>query len=380
MEKISSPANPHVTFITREDQLSELVAHCLTLEFVALDTEFVRFNTFYPKFGLVQVSDGRQCYLIDPVAVTDLTPLKALLEAQHVVKILHSASEDLEVFSHHLGCLPVPLHDTQIAAAMVGQGYSISYRALVEQLTGTHLAKEETRSDWLQRPLTDAQVKYAALDVAYLPEVYQVQCQLLAAKGRQEWLTDECNRLMVSVSENWDPENYYLRVKSAWKLDRQSLHLLSQMCIWREGEARRRDIPRSRVLADKDLLSLARQTTDDLDSLEKVDLPPKQKKRYGDTLLALVKDARQDSESQWPTLLERPPSGEDRILLQKLRDWIDRQAVELDCSPEILAKKKQLEAVLHSRDASGEYHLPESFQGWRRAAIGDAMLAFLGTL
>lgn len=350
------------------------MSECLGMDHVAMDTEFIRFNTFYPIFGLLQISDGETNYLVDPLTVKDLSSLKKLMESETVVKVLHSCSEDLEVFVRYLDCVPRPLHDTQLAAGILGQGFSMSYQALVARLTGDHLPKDETRSDWLQRPLSEAQTRYAALDVAYLPRIFEQQTAELQEKDRQAWAAEETEQMLSNVFENSDIENYYLRVKSAWKLEAKELNLLKQLCVWREQEARDRDIPRNRIIADKLLYGLARSGAKGNAEFDQSGLSKGQIRRYGETLIQLIQMANQMDVTKWPEVLERPVASESRDLLKKLKIRVDERAEQLGCAAEILAKKKQLEALLRCKDANGRYRLPSDFQGWRKTVIGELLL------
>lgn len=159
-------------WIEQDTELAELCQRWRQQAAIAVDTEFMRTSTFYPIAGLIQIGDGKGCYLIDPLAIQDFTPLRDLLLDESVTKVLHSCSEDLVVFQRLLGIVPAPLFDTQIAAAFAGYGFSLGYAGLVKAVLNTEIPKEETRSDWLQRPLSVAQLKYAALDVAHMLIVY----------------------------------------------------------------------------------------------------------------------------------------------------------------------------------------------------------------
>ncbi|HEY0892485.1 MAG TPA: ribonuclease D, partial [Cellvibrio sp.] len=164
------PSEP--IWIDQDDQLTELCAVWRKQAAIAVDTEFMRSDTFYPIAGLLQIGDGKGCYLIDPLAIKNLAPLRELMLDTAVTKVLHSCSEDLEVFQRWLGVVPAPLFDTQIAAAFAGLGFSLGYSGLVKNLLTIEIPKDETRSDWLQRPLSVAQLNYAALDVAHMLVVY----------------------------------------------------------------------------------------------------------------------------------------------------------------------------------------------------------------
>lgn len=378
MNKLSSGKLPlSIEFISTEQGLRDVLDHCAGLAVLGVDTEFVRYKTYYPILGLIQLSDGEKCFLIDPLALRDLSSLKALMVNKNVTKVFHSCSEDLEVFDHHMGCSPDPVFDTQIISAILGLGFSLSYQNLVMQLTGDHLPKEETRSDWLQRPLSQSQCQYAALDVAYLPQIYQQQCQALDVSGKLTWAQEECGRLTGNTAINAASENYYLKSKSAWKLDRQQLNVLKSLCAWREEEARHRDLPRSRVVEDKVLYSIARSSPDTKLDFAELNMFPGKIRKYGEVLINLYKKAINEDESLYPSLVERPAPPSSSGLLKELKQLVEEKAEELGCAAEILAKKKDLQELLRSQNKEGIYGLTEVFSGWRKQAIGEALLAKL---
>lgn len=361
-------------FVSDEMRLQQVVDYCSGSAVLGIDTEFIRVNTYYPILGLIQLSDGKRCFLIDPLDLKDLSPLKSLFKNPNVTKVFHSCSEDLEVFEHHLGCLPEPVFDTQIAAAILGQGFSLSYQKLVMKISGVHLPKEETRSDWLQRPLSTSQCQYAAFDVAWLPQIYQQQRNELDSRGRLGWLVEECEKLSGMTAVNASSDAYYLRMKTAWKLDRQQLNGLKTLCAWREEEARKRDLPRNRVMDDKTLYNIARSGPQTRADLAALNLFPGQIRKYGGLLISLNQEAANADESLCPPLVERPAPPHSNGLLKELKQVVEAKADELGCAPEVLAGKRQLQAMLRSRAGDGRYHLLEVMTGWRKAAIGDALL------
>ncbi|HCN44580.1 MAG TPA: ribonuclease D, partial [Pseudomonas sp.] len=231
---------------------SALVEHCRQwrqLPFVAVDTEFMRVDTFYPKAGLIQVGDGQRAFLIDPLLINDWQPLAGLLEDQAVTKVLHACSEDLEVLARLTDSLPAPLFDTQLAAGYLNLGFSMGYSRLVQEVLGIELPKGETRSDWLQRPLSETQVSYAAEDAVHLAELYErLRPQL--SDDKNAWVLEDGAELVLQLRREIDPYELYRDAKLAWKLSRAQLAVLRELCAWRELEARERDVPRNRILRE----------------------------------------------------------------------------------------------------------------------------------
>lgn len=363
-------------WIAQDQELAELCARWRQQAAIAIDTEFMRSETFYPIAGLIQVGDGRGCYLIDPLAITDFSPLRELLLDPAVTKVLHSCSEDLEVFQRLLDLVPSPLFDTQIAAAFAGYGFSLGYAGLVKAVLNIDVPKEETRSDWLQRPLSVAQLKYAALDVAHMLVVYGKLLQQLKATGRLQWVKEDCADLVTNARQPDDFAQAYRKVGFAWKLRSQELATLQQLCIWRETEARERNVPRNRLVKEPVLWEIARRQPSDLEQLQRIrDLPPRTLRDYGDQLLAIVAASGASDPASWPERLPPPLAIREAAQLKRLKKHVRDLAEKLDMPVEIFVRKKEYEELLRSGLHGEEFVLPSRLQGWRFEVVGQALLA-----
>ncbi|SFP92024.1 ribonuclease D [Pseudomonas borbori] len=356
---------------------ASLAQHCAgwhSLPFVAVDTEFMRVDTFYPIAGLLQVSEGERAYLIDPLLIDDWAPFAALLQDPAVVKVLHACSEDLEVFLRLTGSLPVALFDTQLAAAYLNLGFSMGYSRLVQTVLNIELPKGETRSDWLQRPLSETQISYAAEDVLHLAEVYNLLQQQLSAE-KNAWVLEDGAELVANLGREIAPEDAYREAKLAWKLSRAQLAVLRELCAWREREARARNQPRNRIIREHSLWPLARTQPNNLVALARIDdMHPKTVRQDGEFLLQLIKDAAATPPAEWPEALPEPLPLEASALLKKLRAIGQREGERLNIAPELMLRKKTLEALLKSGYPNGPYQLPDSLRGWRRELMGQALL------
>lgn len=365
----------------RDDQA--LAAQCAAwqaLPFIALDTEFVRVDTFYPKVGLLQVSDGHTAFLIDPLGISAWAPLAELLAAPGVVKVLHACSEDLEVLARLTGQLPAPLFDTQLAAAYLGLGFSMGYSRLVQEVLGIELPKGETRSDWLQRPLSELQVSYAAEDALHLAEVYQALRPRLSDE-RFGWVLDDGHELVAQWGREVDPRELYRDARLGWKLTPVQLAVLRELYAWREEQARLRDVPRNRVVKEQTLWPLARFQPNNLSALAKIDeMHPRTIRQDGETLLALIHDAAHTPEAELPAPLPEPLPMEAAGVLKQLRAVGQAEAERLGIAPELVLRKKVLEALLRSGFPNGPYTLPDTLRGWRRERLGQALLDNLATV
>jgi len=377
---LSKPNVPAPVWLTTDDALAAACESWLNEDFLALDTEFVRTTTFFPKAGLVQVASSEACYLIDPLTITDWSAFSRVLEAPQVTKVFHACAEYLEVCRQLTGSIPAPLADSQVAASMAGLGASLGFQKLIVALLDIEIDKEETRSNWLARPLTEEQVQYAVADVYFLRKIYPMLIDKLQQLGRVEWLREDGKRTVDDVSEVEVPGNYYRRVKLAWKLRPQEQHVLQQLVVWRELQARERDVPRNKIVDDNSLWNLARYKPKGKDQLGRTGMKPEAIRRDGNTLLAIIREALEDNKDLWPEVLEKPLSPDAGQLLKDIKQVVVKRAEALNIPPEILARKKPLEALVRSGLKTGVYFLPDSLQGWRKAEIGDVLVEQLNQL
>ncbi len=371
MEQASAPI-----LVADQQALGKCIAELICCPALAVDTEFMRTDTFYPILGLIQIFDGRHCWLIDPVAIENLQPLSEVFTNDAITKVFHSCSEDLEVLQHAMGCLPLPLFDTQIAAALAGYGFSRGYAALVADMLEIHVPKDETRSDWLQRPLTEAQLGYAASDVYYLLPVYQQLLADLERLGRTDWVVEEMQDLVTRTSMRDDSSEYYRKVKGAWRLSPDALLALQQLCHWRENEARARNRPRNRVIPDRVLLEIASRKPRNKTTLADIEgMHPGLIRRYGDLLLDMVKTAEESVPDASLQPLDAPLPKEARDLGRTMKAVVSDCAESYQLPVEMLARKRDIEQLVRSHCETIPTVLPDSLaSGWRYRVVGAALL------
>ena len=344
---------------------------------IAIDTEFMRTSTFYPIAGLIQIADNYGIYLIDPLAIKDTQALAKVFQNPQVVKVIHACLEDLEVFKRFTGVVPVSIFDTQIAAAFAGYGASIGYAKLIEAIESVIIPKQETRSNWLQRPLSAAQLKYAALDVEHLLKVYSVLSEELEAKNRLDWVESDCELLTTNYGANSQIDSYFSRIKSAWKLKPRQLAVLQVLCEWREREARKLDVPRNRVLKDHTLLEISMSLPKTTEQLSRVqDFWRGAVDKYGEHILELIKK-RINSTDSLPQVLDQPLDKPATALFKNIKQEIKNVAESLDMPPEWLARKKDIEYIVRSAEKTGQYELPATLLDWRKDIIGQPLLSYL---
>jgi ribonuclease D len=341
-------------------------------ESVAIDTEFRRRDTFFPIVALVQLCWGDKAYLVDPLQVGHAAPLRELLINSTQTKFIHSASEDLEVFSHWLGVLPAPLFDTQRAAALLGMDSGMSYRAMVADFFEIDLPKDETQSDWLHRPLSDSQADYAAQDVIYLHPIGSRLLERATASGRAPWVLEDGARMMPGGKAP------ITKFKSAYKLSDAQQCALVAAVDWREAEARRLDRPRSWILGDKILTAIARSVPRSVRELSEIpDMPGGLVRRAGEHLVAAISAALEgDISSLRSQIGPSPLSGAQRQLLGALSERLDVVATELGIAPAILMPKADLEHLIRQQ-SDISIMSPATWSGWRGEVVVDPLRHWL---
>jgi ribonuclease D len=366
--------------VDSDDRLAELSEQWQHSESLALDTEFMRTNTFYPKLGLLQVGDGQRCTLIDPLGINEWQPFLDLLQNPDIEIVVHSAGEDLNLLLTSFGCLPARLFDTQMAAAFLGMGFSLSYQALALELMDKEIDKGETRSDWLQRPLSDAQLRYAALDVRYLLQMRNMLAEELATTSKQIWFEEDCRQLLSTAREFESEDNWamlYTGISNAWRLNARALAMLQRLCIWREHEARKKNRPRNWIAKDAELLILAHEASRwpgaELEKLLALkDIQPGLLKHRGRKLLEVMFAEEQASdEDNSLQAAPAPLSPEYRNLLKRLQQHTRNRAEALDMAPELLARKRQLLAMLDTGSTPPRLHWQGDMAGWRREQLEE---------
>ncbi|MBK1691959.1 ribonuclease D [Ectothiorhodospira mobilis] len=362
-------------FIDDADALRDLCIRLQQAPWIALDTEFLREKTYYPRLCLVQVATEETLACIDPLALEDLSPLTALLQDPAILKVLHAGAQDLEIFFHRDGRVPAPVFDTQVAAALLGHGDQIGYGRLIQAVLGVELEKGHSRTDWSRRPLEPEQLRYAADDVRYLARAYPRMRQALEAKGRLAWLEEDFRRLEDPATYRPDPEGVWQRVKGLNTLRRpRQLAVVQELARWREQEAMRCDRPRRWLLQDEVMLDLARRQPQDLQTLAKVrGLAETTVQRHGETLLGLIRGTAARPQEACPAPLPRGGrlDPERETLVDVAMGLLRHQALINDISPAAIATRRDLEALV-----AGDAQSP-LLRGWRARLAGDALRAWL---
>ena len=377
-----STTPPDETLIASDDSFDALCDRLGNSSVIAIDTEFMGEEHFIPRLELIQVAAEGIGAVIDFPAVQDgkcMSRFWDIVCDSRIEKVLHAGRQDLELFAHHAGRLPKPLFDTQIAAAMVGYGAQTAYANLVQRVQGVKLDKAHTFTNWSQRPLSHEQLVYALDDVTFLLPIHRHLRQKLAVMGRLDWVDEEFSRLEVSLgAQARDPQQRYQRIRGWESLKPRAAGVLRDLAAWREGEARRRNVPRGRVMRDEVLVQLARQTPRTLDQLRGIrGMYSSEVERNGQALLATMQQALARPESEWPQVpRDRKPDPESTGVLELLQAVLKSRATIENIAPTLIATTGDLQALVERTSAEEKVDIPV-LRGWRRQLVGETLLSVL---
>jgi ribonuclease D len=359
--------------ITKTADLKDLSRELAAQPFLAVDTEFMRETTYWPKLCLIQAAAGEVEAVIDPLAPDlDLAPFLEVMSEARVLKVFHAARQDLEIFLKLGSALPRPVFDTQIAAMACGYGDSIAYDALVQQMLKRRLDKSSRFTDWSRRPLSDAQLAYAIADVTHLRDLYPRMRQKLEAESRLDWLDEEHAKLL-------DPEIYDTTPEKAWqrlKLRKTTADYvlgLQVAAAWRERQAQARDVPRGRIVKDEALYEIAEHRPKAAADFERMRAVPRGfgNSRAAQELLQALGAAFADPKR--PVYKhERPPPLPSSIgpTVELLKVLLRLEAERHQVAPRLIASAADVEAIAANDDAD-----VEALKGWRRKVFGERALA-----
>jgi len=362
-----------MSVITTNHDLAELCARLSRAEFITVDTEFMRDKTYWPILCLVQVASPDEAWAIDPMAPDlDLSPFYEVLKNEKVLKVFHSARQDLEIFFHAMGGFPKPLFDTQVAAMVCGFGESVGYETLVHRFTDAKLDKSSRFTDWARRPLTERQISYALSDVTHMRPIYLELAKQLDQSGRREWVDEEIATLTEPSTYITIPEEAWLRLKVR-TTNRRYLGVLKYLAAWRQREAEARDIPRNRILRDEALLEIAAHPPKSRDDLKKMRSLSRGFPDNGLTkgILDAVQEGLDLPEKDLPKVEKpkHPPAGIGPVV-ELLKVLLKMKCSENGVAQKLLASSSDLEAIA-TKSAEADHLL----HGWRWEIFGQHAVA-----
>jgi len=361
-----------IQYIDHPEQLAPLCELISREPWIALDTEFLREKTYYPKFCLLQIAAPGWVACIDPLAIHDLSPLLTAIYDPKVTKVLHSCRQDLEIFYQITGKIPGPIFDTQIAAPLLGFQENPGYAMLVSSFLNINLSKAHTRTDWSIRPLSAEQIEYAADDVIYLCKIYSLMCEQLAKLDRLDWLDSDFALLNDPELYQLSPENAWLKIRGKNKLTGRQLSILQSLTEWRERTAQAENKPRNWLFPDDMLLELAKLQPVTVAELAKIrNINERSVNRHGKVLCELIADARQRPPK--PLKEKDQPAKKTQhheAVLDVMSAVVRIRAEENALNPIILATRKDLEQLLFG-DESLLLH------GWRYNMVGRELQGLL---
>ena len=359
--------------IDNTPELRALIAELAGAPYLALDTEFMRDQTYWPKLCLIQVAAPGVEAIIDPLGDgIDLAPFYELLKSPGIVKVLHAARQDIEIFHHQGGMIPDPLFDSQIAAMVCGFGDAASYETLCRKIAHVEIDKSSRFTDWSRRPLSQKQLDYAIGDVTHLRTIYEFLKNKLEQTGRSAWVQEEISALQ-------DPALYALHPEIAWKRlkprtsNKRFLAMLASLAGWREREAQERDVPRGRVLKDEALSEIAAHPPDTVEALERIRAVPRgfATSRLGKGLMEAIAQGRTAKPPE-PLEQDRPRRRREpsAAAIDLLKTLLRLRAEAVGVAPRLIANADDIERLAANEDEG----VP-ALHGWRAQVFGNDAVA-----
>lgn len=353
----------------------ELAAVCIRLaqhDYVTVDTEFMRESTFWPILCLIQLAGPEDAVTVDPMADgLDLEPFFTLMRDESVLKVFHAARQDIEIVYHLGKFVPHPVFDSQVAAMVCGFGDSISYDQLVGRVSGARIDKTHRFTDWARRPLTDKQLDYALADVTHLRDVYQFLKANLEEQGRTEWVREEMEVLTSPSTYEMHPENAWKRLKMRVRKPIE-LAVMRELAAWREMEAQRRDVPRSRVLKDDAIYELASQQPKDANAMSALRTIPRgfERSKVADEILTVLARALKTPKEDLPELPRGKAAPDGSAAAVDLLKVLLKLTVEAEgVAAKIIATVDDLEKIAADDEAD-----VAALSGWRYELFGSKAL------
>ncbi|ESP93367.1 MULTISPECIES: ribonuclease D [Pseudoalteromonas] len=367
-------------FIQYQAELDEFVSLISDSKVLAIDTEFMRRRTLYPENALLQVYDGKHLALIDPLVDMDFSALWALFTSPDVIKVIHSPSEDIEVFQNFAGIVPAPLFDTQFALQLLGEGNCVGFANMVKSLLDIEIDKSMSRTDWLKRPLSDKQLEYAAADVFYLLPCFEKIIVQIEQKQLFDIVISESELIAKKRAFRTPDEYIYLNIKNVWQLRSRDLAVLRELAAWRMNKAEKKNISVNFILKELNMVEIAKRRPSSLASMRNIpEVEAMEVNRSGKEILACIEAGRAVEEDALPAKVKRLIDfAQYKRAAKEIKSDISQVAKERNLPVDVIASKKQINQVISWNwkltDTQRQVMIkPDLFQGWRKEIIGDAL-------
>ncbi len=355
-----------MTLITKNRELQKICTELNKVEYITVDTEFLREKFYYPKLCLIQVADENNAYAVDPLSRNlSLEPLFEVLSNKKVTKVFHSARQDIEIIYNLSQKMPTPLFDTQIAAMVCGFGESASYASLVEQISGHELDKSSRFTDWSHRPLSERQLKYSLSDVTYLRDIYKKLKVMLIENNRMDWVKEEMHNLLNPQNYTIDPEEVWKKIRARGN-SRRFFGAVKELAKWRELMAMQLNKPRNQILRDPILLEIAANLPTNMDDLKIIRGAGKVIASYAEEIIGLMKEVSDLPDNKLPPLKKSSVSKlYDKALFDLLKVLLKMKSQEHKVAEKLVASSDDLIEIITSNN-------PETYavKGWRYEIFG----------
>lgn len=360
--------------IDDDSQLKAFVKRCCTSPYMAIDTEFLREKTYYARLCLIQVAIEGEVAIIDPFAIKDITLLNDALTSPDVVKIFHASSQDIEILYHETGVVPRPVFDTQVAAALLGKSQQASYSSLVSSYCSVNLPKKDSFTDWSQRPLKDSQIRYAADDVVYLPQIYYDMVEVLNEKNRLHWLDEAFEEISSPEKYEIKPEERYRKLRRVNQLNAQQMAAAREFAAWRELKAQKINVPRKWIVSDEQIVEACRREARTIDELFMVrGMHESLRAEDARQAVACIKKGLSCPKEQLPQVHEKPKNEHNvDIVVDLMNAVVHLRARENHIAPQTLAPQAELMKLARGHDDECEL-----LKGWRYKVIGKELKELL---
>ena len=359
--------------IEDNDTLNKFYNQCIKEKILAIDTEFIRENTYYPSLCLIQIAGSNFAGSIDPLSGIDLKPIWELLINKNILKVFHAARQDIEIFLNLTGKIPYPIYDTQIAAMFCGLGDQIGYEGLVIKFLGLSVNKELQFTNWLQRPLSKQQIDYAISDVTHLIKIYPLIEKIIKDNKRTSWVKKEMEYLSDKSLYHIQPSDIWKRIKLK-NSKPQTLNKLKYLAMWREIECRKRNLPRNKLIRDDALINISYSSSKNIDELKKIrGIPKNLSNKDFQEIANVIQEADKINKAEWPIVLKNyNKSNASKNSIDLLKILLKLCSEESGLAEKLIADTDDLRLVI-----DGKKDELKLFHGWRNDVFGKKVLSLL---